>query len=98
MSLQTFPTPKVVVHGWRPALLPKLVLVMDVPFLGGKNAPVLEEERLHNTLELLFIDSLPPVPPFPVEYRPCQVSCSSPCLSISWFVDPSDVHQLLGAD
>lgn len=63
-----------------------------------KNAPVLEEERLHNDLELLFIDSLPPVPPFPVEYRPCQVSCSSPCLSISWFGDPSDVHQLLGAD
>lgn len=67
MSLQPSPTPTVVVHGWRAALLLNLVLVMDVPFQGGKITPVLEGERLHNTFELLFTDSLPPVSPSPVE-------------------------------
>ena len=33
-----------------------------------------------------------------VEWRSCQVSCSSPCFSVSWFAVPSEVvHQLLGA-
>lgn len=90
MSLQPSPTPKVVVHGWTPTLLPKLVLVMGdgCALPGRKNAPVLEEERLHNAFELFFIDSLPPVSPSPVECRPCQVSCSSPHLSVSCFETP----------
>lgn len=37
------------------------------------------------TFELLFIGK---ISPSPVEYRPCQVSCSSPHFSVSWFETP----------
>ena len=39
--------------------------------------------------------AIPWAHPSPAECRPCQVSCSSPCLSVFWFADLSEAaHRL----